>query len=238
MEALIAVFSELHKQDEKIDGVLVLGDIVGYGVNPNECCTIIKYLKSGESFMKSEIDAIIHKSDIDKLARHSSIPVECIVHGSLPSMLLEHCLPAMLVTKTNAKSGCRLPCRYINYGLKDEKGEIRTIEVDQYCRNHIMFASDLCVLPYLNSFLMTDVETFRIEAQYYEDDLVETLVNQYRKRMDLLMENPTVFYPLPEAEWKDLVEKSPKELSLCAYSQNVTYSRSTLEVMKTATQAN
>ncbi|MDV5167315.1 MAG: hypothetical protein R2568_11315, partial [Candidatus Scalindua sp.] len=86
--------------------------------------------------------------------------------------------------------------------------------------------------------LMTDVETFRIEAQYYEDDLVETVVNQYRKRMDLLMENPTVFYPLPEAEWKDLVEKSPKELSLCAYSQNVTYSRSTLEVMKTATQAN
>ena len=101
-----------------------------------------------------------------------------------------------------------------------------------------MFASDLCVLPYLNSFLMTDVDAFRIEAQYYEDDLVETVVNQYRRRMDLLREDPNVFYPLPETEWNNLVEESPKGLSLCAYSQNVTHSRSTLEVMKKATQTN
>ncbi len=66
LEALVAVFSELHKQNEKIDGVLVLGDIVGYGVNPNECCTIIKFIKSGESFLKSEINAIIQKSDINE----------------------------------------------------------------------------------------------------------------------------------------------------------------------------
>jgi putative protease len=192
--------------------------------------------KLGVKRVTSSIESSFN--DLNKLARHSSIPVESIVHGSLPSMLLEHCLPAMLVTKTNAKSGCRLPCRYINYALKDEKGEVRTIEVDQYCRNHLMFASDLCVLPYLNSFLMTDVEVFRIEAQYYEDDLVGTVVNQYRRRMDLLMENPSVFCPLPETEWNNLVEKSPKGLSLCAYSQNVTHSRSTLEVMKKAAQTN
>ncbi|MFV1974932.1 MAG: hypothetical protein ACC651_04250, partial [Candidatus Scalindua sp.] len=74
------------------------------------------------------------------------------------------------------------------------------------------------------------------EAQYYEDDLVETVVNQYRKRMDLLRENPSIFYPLSETEWNNLVEESPKGLSLCAYSQDVTHSRSTLEVMKKATQ--
>ncbi len=174
--------------------------------------------------------------DLNNLAASSSIPVECIVHGSLPGMILEHCLPAMLVTKTNAKSGCRLPCRYINYALKDEKGEIRPIEVDQYCRNHIMFSTDICVLPYLNSFLMTDVEVLRIEAQYYKDDHIEEVVSQYRRRMDLLMDNPEVFYPMPESEWNSLVEEGPRCLSLCAYSQNVTHSRSTLEVMRTASQ--
>ncbi len=66
LEALVSVFSELLEQNEKIDGVLVLGDIVGYGVNPNECCTIVKFLKSGESFLKSEINAIIQKSDINE----------------------------------------------------------------------------------------------------------------------------------------------------------------------------
>jgi len=73
LEALVAVFSELFKQNEKIDGVLVLGDIVGYGVNPNECCTIVKFLKSGESFLKSEINAIIHKSDIDESDKENII---------------------------------------------------------------------------------------------------------------------------------------------------------------------
>ncbi|KAA3606547.1 MAG: U32 family peptidase [Candidatus Scalindua sp. SCAELEC01] len=173
-------------------------------------------------------------SDLVKLASRSTIPVECVVHGALPGMLLEHCLPAMLVTKTNAKSGCRLPCRYINYALKDEKGEIRTIEVDQYCRNHIMFSTDLCVLPYLNTFVKTGVEVFRIEAQYYDDAVVETVVRRYRNRLDQCMDNPDLFYPIPESEWEELVEKSPRSLSLCAYAQDVTQSRSTLEVMKTS----
>ncbi len=73
LEALVAVFSELFKQNEKIDGVLVLGDIVGYGVNPNECCTIVKFLKSGESFLKSEINAIIQKSDINESDKENII---------------------------------------------------------------------------------------------------------------------------------------------------------------------
>ncbi|MBZ0107335.1 MAG: metallophosphoesterase [Candidatus Scalindua rubra] len=65
LEALAAVFSELHRQNEHIDQVLMLGDIVGYGVNPNECCTIIKFLKSGKPALKKEIQTIIQSIDID-----------------------------------------------------------------------------------------------------------------------------------------------------------------------------
>lgn len=65
LEALAAVFSELHKQNEHIDHVLMLGDIVGYGVNPNECCTIVKYLKSGKPALIKEIQTIIQNIDID-----------------------------------------------------------------------------------------------------------------------------------------------------------------------------
>ncbi|GAX59283.1 diadenosine tetraphosphatase and related serine /threonine protein phosphatases [Candidatus Scalindua japonica] len=64
LEALAAVFSELHNQNEHIDHVLTLGDIVGYGVNPNECCTIIKFLKSGKPALKKEIEKIIQSIDI------------------------------------------------------------------------------------------------------------------------------------------------------------------------------
>ncbi len=65
LEALAAVFSELHRQNEKIDKVLMFGDIVGYGVNPNECCTIIKFLKRGKPALKKEIQTIIQSIDID-----------------------------------------------------------------------------------------------------------------------------------------------------------------------------
>ncbi len=65
LEALASVFAELHKQNDHIDHVLVLGDIVGYGVNPNECCTIIKFLKSGNTALKKEIKTIIQSSEID-----------------------------------------------------------------------------------------------------------------------------------------------------------------------------
>jgi predicted phosphodiesterase len=65
LEALVSVFSDLHNNNEKIDRVLIPGDIVGYGANPNECCTIVRFLKSGKSSLKNEIQAIIHEIDIN-----------------------------------------------------------------------------------------------------------------------------------------------------------------------------
>jgi predicted phosphodiesterase len=73
LEALAAVFLELHKQNEHIDKVFMLGDIVGYGVNPNECCTIIKFLKSGKSTLKKEIQSIIQKIDINDADKENII---------------------------------------------------------------------------------------------------------------------------------------------------------------------
>ncbi|MBS1257443.1 MAG: hypothetical protein MAG551_00487 [Candidatus Scalindua arabica] len=64
LEALVSVFSDLYNNNEKIDKVLIPGDIVGYGANPNECCTIVRFLKNGKSSLKSEIKAIIQEIDI------------------------------------------------------------------------------------------------------------------------------------------------------------------------------
>ncbi len=65
LEALVAVFSEHHNQEEHINRVLVLGDVGGYNVNPNECCNIIKFLKNGKPALKKEIQTIIQGIDID-----------------------------------------------------------------------------------------------------------------------------------------------------------------------------
>jgi predicted phosphodiesterase len=65
LEALVSVFSDLQNNNEKIDRILIPGDIVGYGPNPNECCTIVRFLKNGKLFLKKEIQAIIQEIDIN-----------------------------------------------------------------------------------------------------------------------------------------------------------------------------
>ena len=65
LEALVSVFSDLHNNNEKIDRILIPGDIVGYGPNPNECCTIVRFLKNGKPSLKEEIQSIIQEIDLD-----------------------------------------------------------------------------------------------------------------------------------------------------------------------------
>ncbi len=167
-----------------------------------------------------------------KIAENSHINSECIVHGQIPFMVLEHCLPALIVTKSNANGVCRQPCRYTNYALRDEKGETRPIEVDQYCKNNILFASDLCTLPYLSSFMESDIDCLRIEAQYYEDDFVGTLVKFYRKQMDMYASDPCLTNAVTANEWEILTKKSPRKLGIGAYNHNIFQSKKTVEVIK------
>ena len=65
LEALVSVFSDLHNNNEKIDRVLIPGDIVGYGANPNECCAIVRFLKNGKTSLENEIQDTIQEIDID-----------------------------------------------------------------------------------------------------------------------------------------------------------------------------
>lgn len=172
--------------------------------------------------------------DLCEIAANSDIDMECIVHGQIPFMMLEHCLPAIIVTKSNANGVCRQPCRHISYALMDENGEIRPVEVDQYCRNHIFFASDLCVLPYISSFMKTEINSFRIEAQYYSDDLVGTIVRLYHKQIAMFDYDSCEDYTLSGDDWDELIRKSPRKLGLGAYKHNIFHSKKTVEVIRSA----
>ena len=169
---------------------------------------------------------------LTQLAYHASLPLECIVHGPVSGMVLEHCIPAMVISKSHKMDQCRLVCQHIGYAMKDERGEIRPIEIDQYCRNHLLLARDICVLPYLQSFLQTGIKVLRIEAQYYEGSLVKTLVRLYRKYLNIYQEHPNLSLPIQERDWDTLVESSPRGFNLGGYAQDITHSRSTAVVMK------
>jgi len=73
LEALVSVFSDLHNNNEKIDRILIPGDIVGYGPNPNECCSIVRFLKNGKTYLKNEIQAFVQELDLDEADKKNII---------------------------------------------------------------------------------------------------------------------------------------------------------------------
>ncbi len=169
---------------------------------------------------------------LKQVSNNAPLPVECIVHGPVQGMILEHCIPAMVTSKSHKKEHCRQVCQYMGYALRDERGEIRPIEIDQYCRNHLLLSKDICVLPYLHSFVQTGVSVLRIEAQYYDNELVKFLVGMYRKYLNISKEHPYLTLPVSESDWDVLAEYSPRRFNLGGYAQDITHSKSTASVMK------
>ncbi|MFQ5862443.1 MAG: peptidase U32 family protein [Candidatus Brocadiales bacterium] len=222
----------------KIARELNLPIISDYSFNVINSCSARLLSDLGADRVTTSMEASL--SDIHCLTQDYSTnqaEVECVVHGPVVGMTLEHCLPALILTGGSGKDVCRLPCRYISYALKDEYGEIRPVEVDQHCRNHILLATDLCMLPYLTHFVNTGVTVFRIEAQYYSDGVVGKAVETYRKHLDFLSKNPCEKDPMLGLYLEELLKISPRGLGLGAYAKDVTDSQSTLEVMRSLSYA-
>jgi len=151
--------------------------------------------------------------DTVKQLASSSIPLECIVHGPIPGMILSHCIIGMNLSNTSAQDPCSAPCRYEEFGLVDKMGQFCAIEVDQYCRNHILRAKELGCLPFLDAFLKVGVRSLRIEAQYYSEELVGMVTGMYKKKM--------ADEPGWQEKWHTFKRINARGLNLGAYPRGV-----------------
>jgi putative protease len=158
--------------------------------------------------------------DVLILARRSPLPVELVAHGPITSMLLEHCLIALSLTRWGSKDVCRAPCQHTEFALRDAAGEERAIVTDQYCRNHLLAAKDLAVLPSIEKFLRLPVEVFRIEAQFYSPELVGQLTAAYREALQAFEAGREP--RLDRERWVALLEASPRPWNYGAYAQRAT----------------
>ncbi len=131
------------------------------------------------------------------------LPVEAVIHGSLPTMVTDHCLPAALLEGTTKHQICSGSCRKRSFGLKDTTGQVHILEVDQDCRNHIFLANELALLPYLRSFYGAGFASLRLEIPLYKAKDAAAVTKLYRTQLDLLWEDPTS-YAFSESCWDQL----------------------------------
>lgn len=148
-----------------------------------------------------------------EIVETSELPLETIVHGSYESMICDHNFPAMSLPEYNELDNPEILDR--RYALLDTAGEKHSIRIDQYGRNHIYFAKDLCLYPYLAKF--NGLASYRIEAQDYTPEFTGLVTKLYRDALDKLSSSETAKGFLDLRAFDEVKEKSPRELGLGTY---------------------
>lgn len=145
-----------------------------------------------------------------EIVENAVLPIEVVIHGGYESMICDHNFPAMSLPDYNELNEPELMDRH--YALRDKAGEIHRIRIDQFGRNHIYFAKDLCLYPYLAKF--NGIASYRIEAQDETPAATARLTKIYRKALDRLAAGDASF---DEHEFKTLQENAPRGLGIGTY---------------------
>ncbi|MGL4373630.1 MAG: peptidase U32 family protein, partial [Turicibacter sp.] len=173
---IVGNLGELHEfYDESLE---FRGD---YNLNVYNTTSADFYQEQGLSSVTLSVEAT---ADIMKnVLTKSNVPVEVIVHGAPDAMYLEHCLICARDGQSSIQD-CHRQCNKGAYVMEDENGFKHEVFADQYCKNHLIPSKDICLMPILKEVNDLGVNTFRIEGQHYQTDVMGEVVAIYRKAID------------------------------------------------------
>ena len=107
--------------------------------------------------------------------------LEVVVQGAPTLMYLEHCLKAAQ-HHTSAQDWCLDHCMKESMDLVDERGHVRKVRADQFCKNHVIPTKDFCYLPVLNG--LRSARSLRIEGRDYPSEVLGAVTALYRQSLD------------------------------------------------------
>ena len=148
-----------------------------------------------------------------EIVETAELPLETVVHGSYESMICDHDFPAMSLPEFNELDNPEVLDRH--YALLDTAGEKHAIRIDQYGRNHLYFAKDLCLYPYLAKF--NGLASYRIEAQDYTPELTGRVTKLYREALDALAAGKRSEEAFDHAAFEEVERLSPREWGIGTY---------------------
>ena len=148
-----------------------------------------------------------------EIVESAELPLETVVHGSYESMICDHDFPAMSLPEFNELDNPEVLDRH--YALLDTAGEKHAIRIDQYGRNHLYFAKDLCLYPYLAKF--NGLASYRIEAQDYSPELTGRVTKLYREALDALAAGKSAEEAFDHEAFEQVQNMSPREWGIGTY---------------------
>ena len=135
------------------------------------------------------------------------IDLECFVHGAMCISYSGRCLLSnYLCGRDSNRGACVQACRF-QYTIKETsrvEGEEYEIQEDER-GTYILNSKDMCLIEYVNQLIDAGITSFKIEGRMKSPYYVATVVNAYRRAIDLYYKNPSEFV-CP----KELVEEVEK----------------------------
>ena len=119
-------------------------------------------------------------AQVKSVVENSTLPIEIIIHGSTESMICEHNFIKFYHPNYDDFATTELLNKH--FAMEDSAGEIHPLRVDQFGYNHIYFAKDLCLLPYVEKFF--GAAALRIDAQDYSAEVTGLTTKIYRAAID------------------------------------------------------
>ena len=119
----------------------------------------------------------LNLAQVKALAKKSSVPVECIVHGRQELMISAYCVLGSFLGDIDKKN-CPHICRTRKFFLRDRKNELFPVVTDQFCRMHILNAKTLSMIEHRNDF--DGVARLRVDCRYLTADETAQIVRTYK----------------------------------------------------------
>jgi len=136
------------------------------------------------------------------VSRHTSAPLEALVHGRLTLMTSEYCTIGH-ATRCQMPGGTWAPCHDKPYSLEDRTGAKFPLETDGACRMYILNSVELAMLNRLPELAHAGLDVVRIETIGTSPEATRAQVALYLQvlaRADRLN---------TKAEWKALEQTCP-----------------------------
>ncbi|KUK12111.1 MAG: Peptidase U32 [Moorella sp. 60_41] len=111
------------------------------------------------------------------------LPLEVIVHGSLPLAVSAHCVLGARLGGKEPGKGCSAPCRREVFGLKDRLGLIFPIRTDMNCRFYLYNPKTLDLLEHLGLLQGAGLSFVRLEVHNQRAPYIRRVTSLYRQAL-------------------------------------------------------
>jgi putative protease len=130
-------------------------------------------LKAGVS--RITLSPELNRRQLKGFAFKGSGSLEMIIHGALPLVISEHCIPGALA---GGKGICSFPCRRSCF-LKDRRGYLFPVVSDESCRMTIYNSRELCLIEQLAEITADGYYILRLELRPYPAEHVFKVTSLY-----------------------------------------------------------